>query len=126
MNAYSGGLKVKSYEGSGLTDQLKTFNNGQSSALQSSADFNPNAFGDKMMAQGIMGAGKAMQSSMSKDTYTPYQHQSFGNSWQDISSGELQSTGQAGASMNLYIQKMLSNPAIMQLLQQRMQGVSNG
>jgi hypothetical protein len=50
------------------------------------------------------------------------------NNWQDIGGGEqngLQPTGMAGASMNLYLQKMLSNPAIMQLLQQRM-GVQNG
>lgn len=120
-------FKQVGYGDGGLSDQLKAFNKGAPSALQKTADFNPNAYGDKMMAQGIMGAGQAMKSAMQQNTFTPYQHQQFGNNWQDIGSGDLQSTGQAGASMNLYLQKMLSNPAVMQLIQSRMnQGVSNG
>lgn len=121
-------FKQVGYGTGSLSDQLKAFNKGAPSVMQKTADFNPNAYGDKMMAQGILGAGKAMQSAMSQSTYTPSAEAKFSpNMWSDIGGGELQNTGMAGSSMNLYIQKMLSNPAIMQLLQQRMsQGVSNG
>jgi hypothetical protein len=80
--------------------------------------------GNAAMAMGLMNAGKAMQDAM-KSTWSPSAESKFSpNMWQDIGGG-LQNTGMAGSSMNLYIQKMLSNPAIMQLIQSRM-GVSNG
>lgn len=118
-------FKQISYGTGSLSDQLKAFNKGAPSALQSTANFNPNAYGDKMMAQGIQNAGKIMQSSMKSDWSPSAESKFMANNWQDISGGELQNTGMAGYSMNLYIQKMLSNPAIMQLIQSRM-GATNG
>jgi hypothetical protein len=134
QGGYDGGLRVKSMSEGGLTNQLKAFNGGQPAIMKSATEFNPNAYGDKMMGQGIINAGKAMQSAMSQSTYSPSPESRFNaNAWQDIGGGEqggLASTGMAGASMNLYIQKMMSNPAIMQLLQQRMSqqntGATNG
>jgi len=79
--------------------------------------------GNAALGMGLMNAGKQMQSAMSSQ-FQPFAESKFtANRWNDIS--DVQPTGQAGASMNLYIQKMLSNPAIMQLLQSRM-GASNG
>jgi hypothetical protein len=113
----------------GLTDQLQGMNTTMFPQGDSPTYNMTSASGDASLAGGSGKNKMSIPSSggSSQSTFQPYQATHFmANNWQDIGGGELQSTGQAGASMNLYLQKMLSNPAIMQLLQQRMQGVSNG
>jgi hypothetical protein len=115
----------------GLTDQLQGMNTTMFPQSESPTYNMTSPSGDASLTGATGKQPMKMPSSGggSQSTYQPYQATHFmANNWQDIGGGELQSTGQAGASMNLYLQKMLSNPAIMQLLQQRMSqsGVSNG
>ena len=124
--------------GLGLTDQLINSSGSvpqmsQGTTLFESADM-PSPTNESISATGgaynknqnmFGGMFSSLGSGMQKDTMKPTQFRDWNTAWQDIGGGDMQSTGRAGASMNLYLQKMLSNPAIMQLLQSRM-GVSNG